>query len=117
MLLNLLSNFLLALFLTFLIEILIAFILGYRNKTFFIIIFFINVITNPILNYLVQLNYLFEIFSNKILLILPLEIIVILTEWLILVYVFDKRDKTKLLILSIVMNLASFIIGLVLFGL
>jgi len=104
------------LFLTLLIELFIAFLFGYKDKISLAIIILINVITNPIINYLIQLNYNFNFFGNSLILIFFLEIIVILVEWRMLVYAFNNKEYKKLFLLSLVMNFVSFIIGIFLFG-
>lgn len=114
--LNLISNFLVTLFLTLIIELIIAFLFGYKDKISIIVIILINVITNPIINYLIQLNYNFKFFGNNLILMSFLEIVVILVEWRMLIYAFNSKEYRKLFLLSLVMNLSSFIIGIILFG-
>jgi len=100
------SSYLLALFLTLIIEISTALFLGYREKSQLLSIFFINLITHPAINYILWLNI---IFANTINLIV-LEIIIILVEWLLLVFVINK-NKWRLLVLVLSMNFFSFMTG------
>ena len=46
-----------------------------------------------------------------------LEVLVVYIEWEILEYALPNQEKQSYLILSIMMNLASFLTGMILFGL
>ncbi len=108
---NPLIAILFALILTILVELLIAYIIGYRKREILALIFALNLLTNPLLNYFILLNSQMKLIELSIQVIILLEIIVIITEFLLLSAVL-KKEKTKLLILSILMNLASFLFGL-----
>jgi len=110
---NLISNFFVPLLLTIVIEVFIAFLFGYWDKKFIAVIVLMNVITNPVLNYLIALNNLFNFVSYSWIMLSFMECLVILVEWRILVYAFNNENK-KWLLLSITMNLASFILGIIL---
>ena len=114
--LNLISSFIVALFLTLLIEIFIAFILGYKDKTSIAIIALINIITNPLLNYLIIINNQLNLIKYNLIFLLVLEISIIFIEWGILVYSIKSKNSKQLFVLSLIMNFTSFIIGLLLFG-
>ncbi len=73
----------------------------------------INLITHPTLNYLILV---FGSLSIKITfpLIAVLEILVVVVEWQLLVYMF-RGSKGRFLITSLLANAASFFIGVLLF--
>ncbi|TYQ12846.1 UNVERIFIED_CONTAM: hypothetical protein Cloal_3882 [Acetivibrio alkalicellulosi] len=114
MITKILINFLIALILTVLIECFISFIFGYRLRKYLLTITLINVITNPCLNLIIliinNLGYL------NFIIVSILEFMVVLIEWKLLFYVLNK-DSIKLLFLSIIINLFSFGLGLLMFPL
>lgn len=112
-----LISLLTALILTILIEETGILLLGYRNKNTFLVVALVNVITNPTANYIVMTNNIFNIIKPNILLVIFLEVLIVYIEWKILEYVLPNQEKQSYLILSIIINLASFLTGIVLFGL
>lgn len=101
------SNYFLALVLTQLIEIPIAYSLGLGRRHDLLGLFFINCFTNPLVNLIVN------IFSNKINLVLLFafaELLVFVVESFLLYWVLGKNIK-KALFVSLVINLASFSFG------
>lgn len=110
-------SFLTALILTILIEETVTFLLGYRNKNTFLVVSLVNVITNPIANFIVMANNIFNIIKPDISLVIILEVLIVYIEWKILEYALPDQEKESYLILSIIMNLASFLTGIILFGL
>ena len=110
-LINFLFLMLLALLLTIAVELLVAFFLGFRKKEELYAIIAINLITNPVLNFLIQLNYQLNIISSSFELIIVLEVIVVIVEFLLLFFML-RQDKKKLFIVSLLINLASFLFGL-----
>lgn len=111
---SLISSYLLALFLTIVIELVIALFFGFRKKIEIIAIVFVNLLTNPILNYLLLVNNHFSFFKTNLLIILFLEFVVVLVEWKLLVYALQGKTK-KLLLLSLLMNFCSYIAGVIIF--
>jgi len=109
-----LSSFFSALFLTILIELIISVFFGFRTKIEIATIILINVITNPILNYLLLLNAYFSFIKAGLILLLFLELIIILTEWRLMCLILKNNPK-KMLALSIVMNFFSFAAGIIIF--
>jgi hypothetical protein len=105
------------LILTILIEETVIFLLGYRNKNTFLVVALVNVLTNPIANYIVIINNIFNIIKPNISLVIILEVLVVYIEWKILEYALPNQEKQSYLSLSIIMNLASFLTGIILFGL
>ena len=92
------NYFLLGFFLTFLIEVVIVFYFIKNKKNLFLYIFLINLFTWPIANF-------FSIYVKVML----IEIGVILVESVLLVLLFDLKYK-KSLLLSLIMNIASFLL-------
>lgn len=110
----LISPYLVALLLTILIEVFVALMFGFRSKNEILSVILVNLITEPVLNYFLLINSYFSLVAVNIQLLLLLETIVILVEWRLLVYAL-QRNSNRLLVLSLVMNLASFALGLSLF--
>lgn len=108
------GSYLIALLLTIVIEVIIAIFFGYRKKSEIAAIIFINLITNPLINYLLIINGYLKIITISTATILFLEMIVVLLEWLLLIFTLRQNSK-KLFILSLVMNLCSYIAGVLIF--
>ncbi len=96
--------------LTLLIELSVAYILGYKTKKQFAAVALVNLITNPTLNYLIWVGVIHTQIS-----LLTAEIIVILVEALGLQYAL-KGNIRKYLVLSTLMNTVSFALGVVVFN-
>ena len=103
-----------ALLLTIVIEGIIAWLFGLRSNREILTVLLINVITNPLLNYLIAVNGYFHLISQITVLILCLEMSVVLVEWRLLVWVLRQNAK-KMLMLSFVMNACSYLAGLLIF--
>lgn len=104
------NSYLLVLSLTLIIETFVAFILGHRNKFVLLSVIFINLITNPLLNYFLWINGYFYFIEPNIWNILILEIMVVFIEWGLLMFALKQRPR-RLFLLSLVMNSASFGVG------
>jgi hypothetical protein len=111
---SLIFYFLWPLLITQVVEISIALILGFRKKTEIAVITCINLITNPILNYLLLANYQLAYVKINLLIIIFLELIVVIVEWRMLVYSIQQKS-IKLFILSLAMNFFSYISGILIF--
>lgn len=105
-------NFIKALVLTEAVEAMAAFLMGYRDKKFYTVLIIINIITNPMLNCILMILFYFNI--KSLIITLVLEVLVVIVEWRLFVYALNKHDKSYLL-LSIIINLSSYIAGLFLF--
>lgn len=96
---------------TLIIEISVAFIIGYRKKDL-VNILLVNVLTNPLLNStIVGINYYYGNNARNITLIV-LEIVVVVVEG----YIFTKyleRRKINGYLLSLILNLASYLLGII----
>jgi hypothetical protein len=104
------NNILTALLYTEIIEVVVGFLLGFRDKKSILAIVFINLITNPILNYILWLNNYYSFLRINTKVIILFEIIIVFIEWRLLLFAL-RRNSGKLLILSILMNLCSFLLG------
>lgn len=107
------GRYVLALLLTLVIEGGTAYLLGLRTSRYMLAVALINVITNLVLNYTIfSLGYLGV--DVTFALIVSLEILVVIVEWQLLVYIF-REPKGRFLAISILANTMSFFIGLLLF--
>lgn len=110
-----LINFLTVLLLTIITEAIVAILIGFRTKDEILAVVCINLITNPALNYFLVVNDYFHFAKMDTTFILLLEASVVLIEWRLLVFAFRKNRK-ELFILSLMMNISSYALGLLLFG-
>jgi len=108
-----LAKYLLALLLTVAIEDGIAWLFGYRTARLLLAVAMINCITNPALNFLLLL-LAWQGVEVTLLLVVLLEVLVVLVEWRLLVYVIGQ-PKRRLFFLSLTANAASFLAGLLIF--
>ena len=108
-------NLISALLLTEAVEFAAAYFMGYRGREFYITLALVNIITNPLLNYILIVLCTFKLLHFPLITVLILEISVIVGEWRILSYAMGKKGKT-FLGLSIVMNISSYLTGILIFG-
>ena len=95
---------------TIIIEVVISIILGYRKKDLLNVLL-VNILTNPLLNSIVvAVNYYYGLKYRNITLGV-LEIVVVITEGYIYQKYLEKR-KVNGYVLSVILNLASFILGM-----
>jgi hypothetical protein len=109
-------DFMIALSLAIFIESLVAVPFGFRERSVFLAVAAINLITNPILNFSILIIHSLNLFRVDFFVLLIFESVVVLVEWRMLVFSVYGSAK-KLLMLSVVMNLCSFASGLFLFSL
>lgn len=112
---SLINSFLLAPLLTIVFELLVALFFSFRRRKAVTTIIFINLLTNPILNYFLWVNDYFSFFKSTLLLTLFLEFIVVFVEWKLLASVLHEKSN-KLLKLSFMMNFCSYIAGVIIFS-
>jgi hypothetical protein len=103
-----------ALVITIAVETLIAWLWGLRRKAELLALALINVITNPALNFLITLNDSYGLKNQTTLLTVCLEVLVVSIEWRLLVYALRLNNK-KALVLSLAMNVASYLAGVLIF--
>ena len=104
-----------ALVITVIVEGLTAWLFGLRTKKELRTVVLINVITNPLLNYLLLLNYNIGLVDNRLLLVGLLECCVVAAEWWMLGHFLHTGNK-KSAVLSVSMNTASFLAGFLVFS-
>jgi hypothetical protein len=109
----LLGRYLLTLLLTIAIECGVAYLLGLRTRQYLLAVVMINVITHVSLNYLLLVLGYLNI-ATTFGLIVALEIVVVLVEWQLLVYVFSE-PKGRFLLVAVLGNATSFLVGILLF--
>jgi hypothetical protein len=105
------SSLIEGLFLTVLVELIVAFLLGSRQKDALCAVLFINLLTNPILNYVLLVGRFLSPWAAGPALISVLETGVVFIEWRLLVYALPGKS-IRFLALSLVMNLFSYLAGL-----
>ena len=108
-----LGRYLLALLLTLIIEGGIAYLLGLRKDQQLLTVAMINVITHPVLSYLL-LVFGYLGMDVTLGLVSILEILVVIVEWQLLIYVFGSPSR-RFFIVSLLANSVSFLIGILLF--
>ena len=116
---NAILLFLLALLLTIIVEIGVGFLFRFKGKDEIKVIIWMNVFTNPIMNAIILIFAFFISFHDNqyIILLSILEPIIIAVEYLLLSYVFKSAySKKKLLLMTISMNTASYVIGYFIMG-
>ena len=102
-----------ALALTIAVECVVAWAAGLRGANLRVVIW-LNLITNPVLNYLLIVNRHYGIIDITWGLVAGLETGVVILEWLGLVHVLGL-DKWKMLALALAMNGGSFLAGWLIF--
>jgi hypothetical protein len=110
-----LINLISALLLTEAVEFTAAFLMGCRGKEFYKILGLINIVTNPLLNYIIQVLFFFNLLKYRFPIVILLEMIVVIVEWRLFVYALPKGKRSYLL-LSAVINASSFLVGFLIFG-
>lgn len=106
----------LALVFTVVIEVIVAIIFGFKGNNKLKIVALASIITNPILTLILTLVAFFIGSEQPLIFILFLELIVVGVEYYILKYVYgDEEKKIKLFILSLCMNTASYVFGVLVF--
>lgn len=109
----LLHKLLVPLVLTIGIELPVSFIRN-RSSTLFLGVIAVNMATNPLLNFIIYILNYFMTTTQTGLIVVALEVTVIFIEWRLLSYI--TRDKSaSLFFYSLVMNLASYLFGVIFF--
>ncbi|MFU8786498.1 MAG: hypothetical protein ACNA7U_04555 [Candidatus Izemoplasmataceae bacterium] len=112
MLSDILFTLFLALILTIVIEVCVVWALNFKDKIFIIIVILVNVITNPSLNLIISLSYHYTTTLMPFYVLLILEVMIILIEAIILFKVFPKYSFKLMVLVSSIMNITSFSIGI-----
>ena len=98
---------------TIIVELLVAIILGVRNKKDIINIILVNIMTNPLVVTIPQVLLLFHGMKWRNISLLLLELYAFIGEGLIYKKVL-KYNKINGLILSLILNLSSYFLGYIL---
>ncbi len=106
----LINNLVEPLLLAITVELSVALLIGFNSRKQLLAVILVNLITNPLLNYILVINRLFFSVTINFFVIGFLEIIVVVVEWLILWWAF-KENPRKLFLLACVMNFASYVVG------
>lgn len=107
-------NYFIALVLTEIIELAVAFIMGFQDKFSLLAVVVINLITHSILHLILYAGSFYSLMPINYGTITILEIIVVLAEWGLLVYALDG-DRKKLFYLALAMNTASYLTGILIY--
>jgi hypothetical protein len=102
--------------LTLIIECSVAALLGYRTRVQLQTVALASLITHPALCYFLWVNAYLWLVPDTGFTIIVLELIVVLVEWLVLVFVL-RENRKRLFLLSFTMNCASFLTGVAIYGL
>lgn len=103
-----LGDYAIAFLLTVVVEVGVALVLGYRRRAEVAAVFWVNVFSHPLVNFLVAIVGLLRAASLSSNEVLVLEAAVVVAEWLLLCFALPCRSKTGLLLLSLAMNAASY---------
>jgi hypothetical protein len=111
---NDLNNYAIAFLLTIILEVAVALLFGYRKRLEIACVFWVNVFSHPLLNYLIWIIGDLRSEPLGLLGILLLEAAVVLLEWQLLCFALNQHQKSRLFILSLAMNGVSYVAGLLL---
>lgn len=111
---NAFAGLFLALALTLVVELPVAFLFGLRDRRSLAIVCLMNAVTNPLLNYFLLVAGIIAPGSFGIPSLFFLEAFVVFAEWKLLSHAFPARRG--LFGLSLAMNAASFLAGVLFFG-
>jgi len=100
-----------ALAMTEAIELIVALILGFRSTDQLWAVGYVNLITNPLLNYFLLFCAKFHVMAIGWGGILILEVLIVIAEWLLMLYAL-KKQPVRLFLLSLIMNTCSVAVGL-----
>ncbi|MCX8190153.1 MAG: hypothetical protein N3F05_02915 [Candidatus Diapherotrites archaeon] len=107
------SDFAIALVLTEVIELTVAWMLKYRQRHELIVIFLVNLATNPLANFIVLFVYNLGLLKINLIFLLAVEAFVVAAETLLLSHALEKKPK-EVFMLALAMNAFSFAAGVLL---
>jgi len=108
------ESYFIALLLTLIIELSVVYLIGFRDKKSLLSVVCVNIISHPILCYILWINMALMLFKVNFFSVIILEIIVVILEAILLTFALRKRFITMLMI-SFAMNFISFVAGLLIF--
>lgn len=100
------NSVLIALIITILVELIVLYLLGIRRKDIFIALIGINLLTNPTMNFILELTPM----QYDTVILIGLEILVVIIEGFL--YYLLLRKIQQAFVISLVCNAASLVIGL-----
>jgi len=110
------TSYLVALFLTLLLEFLVYLLFSFKDKKALLALLGVNLITHPLLGLAVVIKLSISAETFSLAEILFLEALIVLVESVLLYYIYSYNYRYfKLLILSLVANSISFLFGLLVF--
>jgi hypothetical protein len=95
-----------------LIECVTAFVLGLRKRSEMQAVLLVNLVTHPILTYVIWVNAHYRFFDLTLGALFIAELCVVAVEWGMLVVVLRERPY-RLLAVTLAMNLASVVVGII----
>lgn len=107
-------SLLIAVVLTLVLEGIVFLVFNYRQRSFWEVFALVNIATNILLNITVYLLQVVFINIESFYYIIPLEVVVVLSEWL--VYCMFLGNKKQLFLVTLIANIFSFIVGVLIFG-
>lgn len=110
---SMIISLIISLVLTIVIEVSISFIIGIRGKEELKVVFFVNVLTNPVVVYIANC---IKVLNNNVIyniVVFIMEVFVIIVEFIVYKKFLDYKKKNPLLISSI-NNIISFSLGIIL---
>jgi len=107
------ASFFIDFFLTAIIEMFAIYFFGYKKFRDLLFVFFLNLITNSALTYIIYFNRQYDHFS-EIPLVIILEILIVIIEWRLMVWFWQENVK-KLFLISFVLNASSLVVGWLMF--
>jgi hypothetical protein len=106
-----LTNYAIAFLLTLVLEVAVALLLGYRKRVEIACIVLVNVLSWPLLNYLIWVIGSLRSAPVSMPDILLFEAGVVIVEWLLLCYALPRHPTFRLFLLSLAMNAVSYSAG------
>jgi hypothetical protein len=100
-----------AFLLTVVVEVSVALVLGFRRRSEIVAVIWVNVFTHPLLNFLLWTVVRLRSASVAPWEILLPEVGVVLVEWQLLCYALCRHSRSRLFLLSVTMNAASYFGG------
>jgi hypothetical protein len=101
-------DYAIAFLLTVVLEVGVALLLGYRKRAEIAAVFWVNVFSHPLVNFLVAIVGTFRSAAVTPHEILLFEAGVVIVEWQLLCFALPQRSRMRLLILSLAMNSVSY---------
>lgn len=99
--------------LTIITECIVSFVLGKRGTNRVLAVIAVNLATNPAVNFIIYLLWRYLHVSTMGHIIIVLEIVVVIAEWLIYLHIFEG-GKMETFVYSLLLNASSYLVGVLL---